>query len=54
MEQLTLESGLCSEVSTEYCLKHRDCYECGYGEIYGGDPVGWKALKAEIEAHDEK
>lgn len=28
--------------------------ETGYGEIYGGDPDGWNALKAEMEADHAK
>lgn len=31
MERLTMPKGICQMASTEYCLSHRDCYECGHG-----------------------
>lgn len=30
-ERLTNGNGICSKVSTDYCLSHRNCYECGHG-----------------------
>ena len=64
MERLTMPKGICQMVSTEYCIGHRDCYECSHGrkvfkslaeyEDTGLTPEEITATQAELAEYRKK